>query len=101
MRDIVAHHVFRQIDGYTWKEAPEMPTATEITMEQMARQDIPTNDVFRPWDDKDRYLETLYKILRCEGTKGLRYSVCSVLRAPNMADDKNTCIYTNVGTQTG
>jgi helicase required for RNAi-mediated heterochromatin assembly 1 len=73
-----------------------MPTSDEITTEQASRDDIPENDVHKPWSDKDKYLEAQYKILRREGTEGLRYSVCSVRRFPDMADDQNTCIYSNV-----
>jgi hypothetical protein len=49
---------------------------------------------------KSEYLETQYRLLRCEATEGLRFSVRSFveasLRRQELWDDDNTWVYPNV-----
>jgi len=74
----------------------DLPTADEILIPQNECEELPFNDVDRPWASKEAYLKAMYKILRREGVEGLRFSVNSFKSRPTMDDDKNTCIYTEV-----
>ncbi|KAK1750303.1 P-loop containing nucleoside triphosphate hydrolase protein [Echria macrotheca] len=84
----------------SWKSQPELPDKTEILAPQPNRESLPNNPVDQPWASKDAYFETQYKILRCEGTEGLRFSVNNYRNAcakgPEPWDDDHTWIYPQV-----
>lgn len=75
---------------------PELPTPAEINRSWDTVEALPIDRVDEPWDQKDEYLATKYKILRCEGTESLRHAVSTYKLDPYMFDDKTTCVYTNV-----
>lgn len=83
-------------DVADWELLPELPTPEEIMNPNASTDDLPWFPVTHRWESKGEYLAALYKILRFEGTEGLRYSVNSFKLAPNMHDDTETCIYTKV-----
>lgn len=83
-------------DAADWESLPELPTPDEILNPDASTEDLPWFPVKHRWESKEEYLASLYKILRFEGIEGLRYSVNSFKLAPNMNDDKNTCVYTKV-----
>ncbi|KAK3336337.1 P-loop containing nucleoside triphosphate hydrolase protein [Cercophora scortea] len=95
----VENHVFFTPNGGgSWNSLPEFPTSAEILADRPAF--LPENPVDEPWSSKEEYLEAQYRILRCEGTEGLRSSVAAfaneTLRGREMVDDGSTCIYTAV-----
>ncbi len=77
---------------------PELPSVGEVLQAQNDREILPHNSIDRPWASKEAYLEAQYKILRREGVEGLRYSTNCFKRDHQMADDKNTCVYTEAST---
>ncbi|KAK4230997.1 P-loop containing nucleoside triphosphate hydrolase protein [Podospora fimiseda] len=83
-----------------WTSLPELPLASEILAKQP--QIPPDNPVTKPWESKEVYLDTQYKILRCDATEGLRHSVRSYIEATRcrptdkIYDNESTCIYTRV-----
>ncbi|KAK3694195.1 P-loop containing nucleoside triphosphate hydrolase protein [Podospora appendiculata] len=96
----VENHVFfAPKDGGSWKSLPEFPTSAEILADRPAEY-LPENLVEEPWSSEEEYLEAQYRILRCEGTEGLRSSVATFAdetqRGIEMVDDGATCIYTAV-----
>lgn len=86
-----------QIQG-DWKLFPELPSAAEIL--QPRRSPLPENPVDTPWATKEAFLETQYRLLRCESTEGLRLSVRSFVEASfrrqELWDDEVTWVYNNV-----
>jgi hypothetical protein len=105
----VEHHLASEPGGEDWREMPEFPTAAEI-MKPTSTSCSPVlpNRVYQPWDDKRQYLEVQWRLLRCEGVEGLRFSVNDYINQTNakqirhrqesqlIADDGFTCIYTEV-----
>ena len=82
-----------------WQQMPEFPGSGEI-MATGDPEKLPHNPIDQPWDCQEDYLEAQYRILRCEGTEGLRFSVESYRRAQTerreMWDDDHTWVYPDV-----
>ncbi|KAL8345942.1 hypothetical protein RB598_000049 [Gaeumannomyces tritici] len=95
-QEIVRQHVSFVPSGPGWQGMPELPTPAEINRSWNDVEALPTDRVDEPWEQKDEYLATKYKILRCEGTESLRHAVSTYKLDPFMFDDKTTCVYTNV-----
>lgn len=83
-------------DVADWQLLPEFPTSAEIMNPDNPIPELRPFPIKRCWESKHEYVETLYKILRVEGTENLRSSVNNFKAAPNMNDDDNTCVYTKV-----
>ncbi|KAI5860952.1 P-loop containing nucleoside triphosphate hydrolase protein [Durotheca rogersii] len=54
------------------------------------------NTWMEPWESKDTYLETHYRLQREEAITMLRYGIKKFKESPNMMDDDEACIYTKV-----
>lgn len=83
-------------DPAAWELLPEFPTPEELLDPNSSTAALPWFPIEHRWESKNEYLEALYRILRFEGTEGLRYSVKAFKSTPGMTDDENTCIYTKV-----
>lgn len=85
---------------------PEIPTSEELNpdfddqeqVEKLSSVLLP-NTVEVPWQDKNIYLETHYRLQREESITMLRYSISKFKLNPLMQDDQETCIYTKVFVQ--
>ncbi len=92
---VISDHVHHNPSGGSWKSQPELPGKDELC-QGAEPHDLPRNPVDRPWASKEAYLEAQYKILRMEGTEGLRASVGHFRADPEMADDSLSCVYREV-----
>ncbi|KAK0730120.1 P-loop containing nucleoside triphosphate hydrolase protein [Lasiosphaeris hirsuta] len=85
-----------------WTRKPELPEPEEILARASAKdfQTLPYNPVDKLWESKDAYLSAQYKILRCEATEGLRFSVQRYIDADylgkEMNDDDYSWVYHEV-----
>lgn len=98
--------------GKAWQKLPEIPTATEILPyrsektayvndddeeeeEEIFEEPIlPVNIIDGPWNSKEGYIETHYKLLREDGIAPLRKAVEIFKTQPGMMDSGDVCIYT-------
>ncbi|OTA92230.1 hypothetical protein M434DRAFT_51292, partial [Hypoxylon sp. CO27-5] len=88
--------------GQEWRSYPELPTSRDLNPDwddpqQLAeiRYLLP-NTWKEPWQNKNTYLETHYRLQREEGITMLRHSIKKFKEDPTMMDDPETCIYTKV-----
>ncbi|TPX11388.1 uncharacterized protein E0L32_001206 [Thyridium curvatum] len=79
-----------------WGGLPDLPTPEEILTTDEDLAGLPINPIDEPWPSKKAYLESQYRILRCEGVQVLRDSVGSYKKDPSMSDNAQTCIYVDV-----
>lgn len=117
---IIRDHVLRRYEnqahqGEDWRDLAEIPTSSEImpVEEQSASKDffeawdayqdeplynpaLPKNIIKGPWPSKEDYIGAHYQILREDSIAGLRSSVKSYKRLPEMVDDQFTHVYTHV-----
>ncbi|CAJ2503344.1 Uu.00g107380.m01.CDS01 [Anthostomella pinea] len=90
------------LPGQEWRGYPEIPTARDLNPDltdpkQLAEvQSLLPNNWREPWSEKDKYLETHYRLQREEAITMLRYSIKKYQETPRMMDDEETCIYTKV-----
>ncbi|KAI0101061.1 P-loop containing nucleoside triphosphate hydrolase protein [Daldinia grandis] len=106
--DIIKYHInFDQdrpppIPGQEWRSYPELPTSRDLNPdwdneEQLAEiRNLLPNTWREPWQDKNTYLETHYRLQREESITMLRHSIRKLKDKPAMMDDRETCIYTRV-----
>ncbi|KAK1826876.1 P-loop containing nucleoside triphosphate hydrolase protein [Podospora conica] len=77
----------------------EIPNADEI-LRPKPDSSLPHNPVHTPWVSKEKYLETQYRLLRCEATECLRFSVRSFVEASvrkqELWDNEHTWVYHSV-----
>ncbi|KAI1453240.1 P-loop containing nucleoside triphosphate hydrolase protein [Annulohypoxylon moriforme] len=102
----IKHHVNFELPpskpGQEWRSYPELPNGRDLNpdwddpqqLEEIRR--LLPNTWQKPWENKDTYLETHYRLQREEGITMLRYSIKKFKDNPNMMDDQETCIYTKV-----
>ncbi|KAI8956483.1 P-loop containing nucleoside triphosphate hydrolase protein [Daldinia sp. FL1419] len=90
------------IPGQEWRSYPEIPTSQDLNPDwdnedqlKKIRYLLP-NTWREPWKEKNRYLETHYRLQREEGITMLRHSIKKFKDDPAMIDDGETCIYTKV-----
>lgn len=101
-QDIITSHVNEwqlkySLPGQTlegWRASPELPLARELMAEVPPA--IPNNPVDRPWPSKDEYLATQYRLQRFEGTELLRQTVRKYREHPEMMEEQDSYIYTQV-----
>ncbi|KAI0839357.1 hypothetical protein F5Y06DRAFT_303102 [Hypoxylon sp. FL0890] len=104
--DIIKHHVNFELPsptpGQEWRSYPELPTSRDLNPDWRDPQQVAQihrllpNNWKQPWQDKNTYLETHYRLQREEGITMLRYSIKKFKQDPSMMDDPETCIYTKV-----
>lgn len=99
-----------------WITIPEIPTAAEImppkqpaTFQQEIWDDykkdpvydpkLPVNIVDGAWPSTKAYQEAHYRLLREDAIAPLRNAVANVQQNPGMDEDKETRIYTHVGSR--
>ncbi|RYP60471.1 hypothetical protein DL771_010501 [Monosporascus sp. 5C6A] len=89
-----------------WRAMPELPTSEELNPDWTNKQQVDKlkssllpNTVEVPWEDKNTYLETHYRLQREESITMLRFSIRKFKDNPLMVDDEETCIYTKVFVQ--
>jgi helicase required for RNAi-mediated heterochromatin assembly 1 len=102
---IIRDHVFAPLQAHetqqTWRNHPELPTGQELnpdwtSMLEQVQRELKENDVTQPYFDKDKYLETHYRLQREAGIAHLRSSVFRFKSDPAMHDDEWTAVYTQV-----
>lgn len=93
----IQRHLNHSASGTGWLGMSELPSGGEILLGAQGVLGLPPNIVDGSWPSKEAYLEAHYEILRREGIEGLRYSVQCYQKDPEMEDNQNTCVYTNVG----
>ncbi|KAI0173012.1 P-loop containing nucleoside triphosphate hydrolase protein [Hypoxylon sp. FL1284] len=104
--DTIKHHVnfdpTSRPSDKEWRNYPELPTSSDLNPdwdnpEHLAeiRRLLP-NTWRVPWQSKDTYLETHYRLQREEAITMLRYSIRKFKGDPTMTDDNETCVYTRV-----
>lgn len=77
-----------------WRALPELPSSNELmAMEQPI---LLENDVTIPPSSKITYLETQYRLYRCEAIKPLRRAISIYKRDASMMEDEEVSIYTQV-----
>ncbi|KAI1407907.1 hypothetical protein F5Y13DRAFT_205592 [Hypoxylon sp. FL1857] len=104
--DTIKHHVNFEPPppkpGQEWRSYPELPTSRDLNPdwedpEQLAEiHHLLPNTWQEPWQNKNTYLETHYRLQREEGITMLRHSIKKFKEDPAMMDDPETCIYTKV-----
>ncbi|XXH02140.1 hypothetical protein Hte_008508 [Hypoxylon texense] len=104
--DIIKHHInfdaSSHPSGQEWRSYPELPTGDDLNPdwddpEQLAKiRHLLPNTWQEPWESKNTYLETHYRLQREEAITMLRYSVKKFKDDPAMMDDEETCVYTRV-----
>ncbi|KAI1073538.1 P-loop containing nucleoside triphosphate hydrolase protein [Whalleya microplaca] len=104
--DTIKQHVnFEQpppTPGQEWRSLPELPSSQDLNPnlddpEEM--KNLPPllpNTWQEPWSDKNKYLETHYRLQRESAITMLRYSIRKIKMEPFMMDDDETCIYSKV-----
>ncbi|KAI0886446.1 P-loop containing nucleoside triphosphate hydrolase protein [Annulohypoxylon maeteangense] len=104
--NIIKHHVNFELPpskpGQAWQSYPELPSGQDLNpdwddpqqLEEIRR--LLPNTWQKPWEDKNTYLETHYRLQREEAITMLRYSIKKFKENPTMMDDQETCIYTRV-----
>jgi hypothetical protein len=80
----------------SWQQMPELPTSEELMARTGADIRSFAHDVDHPLEDKERYLETQYRLLRYEGVELLRSSISEFRKDPHMSETDETAIYTKV-----
>lgn len=88
-------------EGEEWQQLPELPTAKELNADfdldlDSILQQVPRNDVTRPYQSKTQYVKNLYQLSREEGITLLRAGIHDYKEDPNMGDNDHTCVYTKV-----
>ncbi|KAH7009999.1 P-loop containing nucleoside triphosphate hydrolase protein [Ilyonectria destructans] len=104
-RDLIEHHVLKkQLDSRPggdvngppdWQSSPELPTSAEVMGTEPGH--LPENSDEVP--TKLQYLESQYWLTRFEGTELLRRAVNHIRARPNMMEDSDFYIYTQVHVQ--
>ncbi|KAI1473401.1 P-loop containing nucleoside triphosphate hydrolase protein [Daldinia eschscholtzii] len=106
--DIIKHHIYFEqylpaaSPTQEWRSYPEIPTGQDLNpdwddQEQLDRiRNLLPNKWKQPWESKNTYLETHYRLQREEGITMLRHSIKKFKDDPAMMDDGETCIYTKV-----
>ncbi|KAJ1325509.1 helicase required for RNAi-mediated heterochromatin assembly 1 [Microdochium nivale] len=107
--DVINQHVNHQpqgVDSSDWMQMPEIPTGAELNVDihdpaeaDKLRANIPENPVNQPYESKDVYLETHYRLHREETVGWLRLAVLHYKEEPAMMDTNETCVYTKVFVQ--
>lgn len=98
-----------------WITLPEVPTAKEIMPKEPDKYvqevwdeykndpvydpKLPINIIDGAWPSTKAYQETHYRLLREDAVAPLRNAVAKVRQNPGMGDDKETLIYTHVGSE--
>ncbi|RJE24061.1 Helicase [Aspergillus sclerotialis] len=90
-----------EIDPWTMK--PEIPSTDEVMGSGPSREtddgtaaSLPKNKISGPWPSKEKYLETLYRLLREDAVAPLRNAVADFRSYPYMDDSPSVNIYENV-----
>ncbi|KAI1800239.1 P-loop containing nucleoside triphosphate hydrolase protein [Daldinia bambusicola] len=106
--EIIKHHVYFEQNlppsppAQEWRSYPEIPTSQDLNpdwddQEQLDKmRNLLPNTWQQPWESKNTYLETHYRLQREEGITMLRHSIRKFKDDPTMMDDGETCIYTKV-----
>ncbi|KXJ90528.1 P-loop containing nucleoside triphosphate hydrolase protein, partial [Microdochium bolleyi] len=102
---VIKQHALHQPngDGSDWRQMPEIPTAAELNVNMQdpvhidrIKASIPVNPVEEPYESKDIYLETHYRLHREETVAWLRMAISHYKDEPAMMDNNETCVYTKV-----
>ena len=78
-------------DSPEWTSKREIPSSLEIkgedenaTIEEAIELDV--NRVHAPWESKEKYLETHYRLLREEAVTPLRNAVAEIRETPHILE---------------
>lgn len=96
---VIRDYLDHQTEVGSWRNLPEFPTKSEILLDDDAPDptNLPKNNVYTAWGDKEKYISTHYKLLRQDGLVPLKDAVRHFRANPLMGDDMHLCVYTQVG----
>lgn len=81
--------------SHGWRSTPQLPTGAELMATETP--ELPPNNA-NPPASKERYLDTQYRLYRCEGTELLRQAISDFRQNPGGMESSKYRIYTQVGT---
>lgn len=84
------------VDKDDWRSMPEIPSSSEICLEDGNVVKLPPNKIDKPWSKNERYLKAHYKLLREDATASLREAIDKFRKDPQRMDDNDLRIYEQV-----
>lgn len=88
--------ITEKADEGDWLGLPEIPSESEILLLESEGVSLPANKILAPWNKKERYLKTHYRLLREDAKTALREGVTKFRKDPQRLDDNDTRIYESV-----
>lgn len=88
--------IFSSAEEGNWLSLPEIPQESEILLLHSEGISLPSNKIDQPWNKKERYLKTHYRLLREDTVTALREAVTKFRKDPQRLDDNDTRIYEQV-----